>query len=47
LQGVLLYGLARPSKQPEAAQLSALPAIWLETFAEQIRALGITVKVSV
>jgi wyosine [tRNA(Phe)-imidazoG37] synthetase (radical SAM superfamily) len=47
LQGVLLYGLARPSMQPEAAQLSALPAIWLETFAEQIRALGITVKVSV
>ena len=47
LQGVLLYGLARPSMQPEAAQLSALPATWLETFAEQIRALGITVKVSV
>ena len=47
LQGVLLYGLARPSMQPEAAQLSALPASWLETFAEQIRALGITVKVSV
>lgn len=47
LQGMLLYGLARPSMQPEAAQLSALPATWLETFAEQIRALGITVKVSV
>lgn len=47
LQGVLLYGLARPSQQPEAARLSALPSAWLESFAADIRRLGLTVKVSV
>ena len=47
LQGVLLYGLARPSLQPEAARLRALPGDWLEAFAARIRALGVVVKVSV
>ena len=47
VQGVLLYGLARPSQQPEAPHLSALPADWLEAFAEKIRAAGLAVKVSV
>jgi wyosine [tRNA(Phe)-imidazoG37] synthetase (radical SAM superfamily) len=47
LQGVLLYGLARPSLQPEAPRLRALPADWLEAFAARIRVLGIVVKVSV
>jgi len=46
LRGVLLYGLARPSMQPQASRLSALPAEWLEAFAEKIRASGLTVKVS-
>jgi len=46
LQGVLLYGLARPSMQPQAGRLSALPAAWLEAFAEKIRAAGLPVKVS-
>ncbi|WP_296644441.1 radical SAM protein [Thiobacillus sp. 65-1402] len=46
LQGVLLYGLARPSMQPQASRLSALPAAWLEAFAEKIRAAGLAVKVS-
>lgn len=46
LRGVLLYGLARPSMQPQASRLSALPAEWLEAFAEKIRATGLTVKVS-
>lgn len=45
-QGVLLYGLARPSMQAEAARLSALSAAQLEAFATRIRALGIVVKVS-
>ncbi len=45
--GVLLYGLARASHQPEADQLSALPAEWMEAFAERIRALGMPVRVSV
>ncbi|MDO9386096.1 MAG: radical SAM protein [Thiobacillus sp.] len=46
LQGVLLYGLARPSMQPQAGRLSALPAEWLEAFAEKIRAVGLPVLVS-
>ena len=46
LQGVLLYGLARPSMQPQASRLSALPADWLAAFAEKIRAAGLSVKVS-
>lgn len=43
-QGVLLYGLARPSLQPEAARLSPLPHSRLEQFARRIRTLGMTVK---
>jgi len=46
VQGVLLYGLARPSMQPQARRLSALSADWLEAFADQIRAAGLPVKVS-
>jgi len=46
VQGVLLYGLARPSMQPQANRLSALPTDWLETFADKIRAAGLPVKVS-
>jgi len=46
LQGVLLYGLARPSLQPEAARLSNLPEDAMQRFAERIRELGVEVKVS-
>lgn len=46
IQGVHLYGLARLSLQPEAGRLSRLPAEWLETMAQRIRQLGITVYVS-
>jgi wyosine [tRNA(Phe)-imidazoG37] synthetase (radical SAM superfamily) len=46
LQGVLLYGLARPSLQPEAKRLKALPFAWLDAFAERIRLLGLEVKVT-
>ncbi len=45
-QGVLLYGLARPSLQAEAPRLSALPRHVLESFAARIVALGLAVKVS-
>jgi wyosine [tRNA(Phe)-imidazoG37] synthetase (radical SAM superfamily) len=45
-QGVLLYGLARPSQQPEATRLSALPAESLHDFAERIGKLGLTVKIT-
>ncbi len=46
LKGVLLYGLARPSMQPEAPALSRLDEAWLAAFAEEIRELGLPVKVS-
>lgn len=47
LQGVLLYGLARPSTQPEAGRLGRLPETWLGTFAERIRQrCGLQVKTS-
>jgi len=45
-QGVLLYGLARPSMQPEVPRLSALPAQHLQGFAGRIEKLGIKVKVT-
>jgi hypothetical protein len=47
LQGVLLYGIARDSQQPEAARLAALPRAWLDEFAARIAAGGVQVKVSV
>ncbi len=46
VRGVLLYGLARPSLQPQAPRLSALPAAWLEAFADRIRAAGLAVRVT-
>lgn len=45
LRGVLLYGLARPSLQPEAARLSRLPEDWLQALARRIEALGLTARV--
>ncbi|HEX4986506.1 MAG TPA: radical SAM protein [Burkholderiales bacterium] len=45
-EGVLLYGLARASMQPEAAALSSLPDGWMEAFARRIRALGLPVKIT-
>ncbi len=45
-QGVLLYGLARPSQQAEASRLTALPAESLHTFAVRIEKLGLPVKVN-
>ena len=46
LKGVLLYGLARRSFQPEASRLAPLSAQQLETMAQRIRALGLAVKVT-
>lgn len=37
LQGVLLYGLARPSLQAEADRLEPLPEIWLHKLASRGR----------
>lgn len=47
LKGVLLYGIARPSLQPEAPRLSRLPLKWLEQYAIKIGRTGLTVKVNV
>ncbi len=45
LQGVLLYGLARPSMQVQAVHLSPLPQQWLVDYAQRIEACGIPVRV--
>lgn len=46
LRGVLLYGLARPSMQPEAARLAPVDAAWMEAFAARIRRTGLPVRVT-
>jgi wyosine [tRNA(Phe)-imidazoG37] synthetase (radical SAM superfamily) len=45
-KGVLLYGIARASMQPEATRLHSLPAELIEHFAKQIRQLDIEVKIA-
>ena len=47
LQGVLLYGLARPSLQTEAPRLAAASAEWMQQLVVRIEALGLPVKLSV
>lgn len=47
LQCVMLYTIARPSQQPEAARLKPLPLETLNAFADDIRQLGFEVSVSV
>jgi len=48
LEGVLLYGLARPSMQPEFIdQLSSFPESEMTAFADRIRKLGLEVRVSI
>lgn len=46
VKGVLLYGLARPSMQPEAPRLAPVSEAWMNGLAEDIRALGLEVRVS-
>ena len=47
LNGVLLYGLARPSKQAEAPRLVALSAERMQEIAARIEAVGLPVRLSV
>lgn len=47
IQGVHLYGLARPSLQPEAPHLTALNAETMNAWAERIRATGVKVQISI
>jgi wyosine [tRNA(Phe)-imidazoG37] synthetase (radical SAM superfamily) len=44
-RGVLLYGLARASHQPEAHELARLPETWLRDFAGRVARLGFDVQV--
>jgi wyosine [tRNA(Phe)-imidazoG37] synthetase (radical SAM superfamily) len=46
LRGVLLYGLARPSLQPESPRLARLPAQALEAFGAAIRERGLAVRIT-
>lgn len=46
IRGVHLYGLARPSMQPEAARLGAAKMEELEQFAALIAALGVEVRIA-
>lgn len=46
LEGVLLYGIARPSMQPGGDHLSPLPLPWLKGFAKRIERLGHRVRLS-
>ena len=46
LKGVLLYGIARPSQQPEATQLSTLSQSWMEEFAHKIEQIGLSVQIT-
>jgi wyosine [tRNA(Phe)-imidazoG37] synthetase (radical SAM superfamily) len=46
IRGVHLYGLARPSAQPEAPRLSAAPTACLEAVAGRLKQKGLTVEVS-
>ncbi|MBF0281277.1 MAG: radical SAM protein [Zetaproteobacteria bacterium] len=45
IQGVLLYGVARPSLQAESAFVTALPKQALAKIAEQVVALGLPVQI--
>lgn len=44
VKGILLYGLARPSMQKEAANIQDHDHDWMHAMAEDIRALGFTVQ---
>ncbi|MDX8406643.1 MAG: radical SAM protein [Mariprofundus sp.] len=46
IHGVLLYGLARASMQPEAIHLSALDHAWMQQLSARIRAAGYPVQLS-
>jgi len=45
LRGLLLYGLARPSHQPEAGELERLPAEWLQAYGARLAGTGLEVRV--
>jgi len=46
LKGVLLYGVARPSMQPEAVHVSPLDTGWMQDMQRRIEDVGVSVKLS-
>jgi len=46
LRGVFLYGVARPSMQPEAPRLANVSEAWMRALTERIESLGLTVRVT-
>ena len=44
IKGVLLYGLARSSMQPESPRLTKVTQKWIESFGKEIDSLGLNVK---
>jgi len=46
INGVLLYGLARPSMQVEAPRLSAVSEVWMNEFADEINQLDFKAMVN-
>ncbi|MDD5229368.1 MAG: radical SAM protein [Methylococcales bacterium] len=46
IQNVTIYTLARPSQQPEAVNLQAMPLDVMQDFAQKIRLLGFDVTVT-
>ncbi|MEN9681326.1 MAG: hypothetical protein RLZZ627_1219 [Pseudomonadota bacterium] len=45
-QGVLLYGLARPSQQPGAPRLGAIPTEWCDQLSRRLLDLGLEVRLN-
>ncbi|OIO66675.1 MAG: radical SAM protein [Zetaproteobacteria bacterium CG_4_9_14_3_um_filter_49_83] len=46
IEGVLLYGLARPSMQGEGKKLHALDQVWMQAMAAEIVEAGMKVRLS-
>ena len=46
VKGVLLYGVERPSQQPEAKMIKKLPESWLQDFALKMNELSLDVTIS-
>lgn len=46
IQGVLLYGLARSSMQPESQRLTKVSQKWIESLGSEIQSLGLAVKIN-
>ncbi|MEY4683892.1 MAG: hypothetical protein RLZ25_351 [Pseudomonadota bacterium] len=46
LKGVLLYGLARPSMQPDAKRLGSISPDWSNQLVQRISAMGLEVRLN-